>query len=247
MDQHPQDNNPNETQSPQLVPTPPPPPQPASWTASDTWLGLGILILVVVGYVFALALLEPTQGTGIFYVATFEFIMLVPIAIIFLWRKVSWKELGFRAFSTAALSLGCGLLVAVYVLVIINNLIMVALGVATQADVISEILGEIDSPYLFAFTTAIVAPITEELFFRGFLFKGLREKYGWVNALMFSSIIFALFHGQLATLLPTFLLGALFAYMYQRTESVYPGMVLHFAVNAMGAMVLLFANQAGIL
>lgn len=247
MDQQPQDNNPNETQPPQIVPTPPPPPQPASWTANDAWLGLGLLLLIVAGYLFALAQLEPSRGNNIFFVATFEFILLIPVAIILLWRRVSWKELGLRAFNKNALALGCGLLVAVYVLVIINNLIMVALGVVTQADVISDILGEIDAPYLFAFTTAIVAPITEELFFRGFLFKGLREKYGWVNALMFSSIIFALFHGQLATLLPTFLLGALFAYMYQRTESVYPGMILHFAVNAMGAMVLLFANQAGIL
>ncbi|MBI2333007.1 MAG: CPBP family intramembrane metalloprotease [Chloroflexi bacterium] len=64
---------------------------------------------------------------------------------------------------------------------------------------------------------------------------------------MFSSIICALFHGQLATLLPTFLLGALFSYMYQRTESVLPGMVLHCIVNTMGVMVLLLANQTGIL
>lgn len=247
MDQQPLDNNPNETQAPQNVPTPPPPPKPASWSAADTWLGLGLLILIVAGYLFALAQFEPSKSNSIFFVATFEFILLIPIAVIFLWRRVSWIALGFKPFNRDALALGCGLLVAVYVLVIINNLIMMALGVVTQADVISDILGEIDAPYLFAFTTAIVAPITEEMFFRGFLFKGLREKYGWVNALMFSSIIFALFHGQLATLLPTFLLGALFAYMYQRTESIFPGMVLHFTVNAMGALVLLLANQAGIL
>ena len=246
MDQQsPPDNTPIEIPPSEV--TPPSTPKPAAWTSADTWLGLGLLILIVAGYLLALAQLEPSQSMSIFYVATFEFLLLIPIAIIFLWRKVSWKELGFRIFNRNALSLGCGLLVAVYVLVIINNLIMVALGVVTQADVISEILGEIDAPYLFAFVTAIVAPITEEIFFRGFLFKGFREKYGWVNALMFSSIIFALFHGQLATLIPTFLLGALFAYMYQRTESVYPGMILHFMVNAMGACVLLLANQSGML
>lgn len=238
MDQSPLDNNSDGT-------PPPIAPQPASWSAKDTWLGLALLLIVVAGYVLALAQLEPSQSTNIFYVATFEFILLIPIGIIFLWRKVSWKELGFKRFKSNNLALGCGLLVAVYVVVIINNLVMIALGIATQADVISEILGEIDAPYLFAFVTAIVAPITEEIFFRGFLFKGFREKYGWVNALMFSSIIFALFHGQIATLIPTFLLGALFAYMVQRTESIYPGMILHFAVNAMGALVLLFVNQVG--
>lgn len=235
MDQQPLDNNTDQT-----------PPKPASWTAGDTWLGLGLLVIAVLGYIFALSQLEPSQSISIFYVATFEFILLIPIVIIFLLRKVSWKELGFQTFSRNSLALGCGLLVAVYIVTIVNNLIMIALNIITQADVISEILGELDSPYLFAFVTAIVAPITEEIFFRGFLFKGLREKYGWVNALMFSSIIFALFHGQIATLIPTFLLGTLFAYMYQRTESVYPGMILHFIVNTMGVVVLLAADQIGI-
>jgi membrane protease YdiL (CAAX protease family) len=184
---------------------------------------------------------------SLFVVATFEFLLLIPIAIIFFWRRVPWVALGLNRFNPNTLAIGCGLLVAVYMVVIINNLIMMALGIITQADVVSDLLGEIDSPLLFAFVTAIVAPFTEELFFRGFLFKGLREKYGWVNALMFSSIIFALFHGQVATLIPTFLLGALFAYLYQRTESVFPGMLLHFAVNSIGVIVLLIANQMGVL
>jgi len=247
MDKQPLDNNTDETPSPQPEVTPPAPPQPASWTANDTWLGLGLLIFIVAGFLFGMSRLEASRSLGLFVVASFEFLLLIPIAIIFLWRKVSWTELGLRRFDPNTLALGCGLLVVVYTLVIINNLIMVALGVVTQADVVADLLGEIDSPILFAFVTAFVAPFTEELFFRGFLFKGLREKFGWVSALIFSSVIFALFHGQIATLIPTFLLGALFAYLYQRTESVFPGMLMHFLVNAMGSCVLLAANQMGAL
>ena len=240
MEQTPPSNNTDET-------PPPSAPRPATWSASDTWLGLGLLVLVIAGYLLGIAQLETSRTMSLFVVATFEFLLLIPIAIIFLWRRVPWHALGLNRFDPNTLTIGCGLLVGVYIVVIINNLIMMALGVITQADVVSDLLGEIDSPFLFAFVTAIVAPFTEELFFRGFLFKGLREKYGWVNALMFSSIIFALFHGQIATLIPTFLLGALFAYMYQRTESVFPGMFLHFAVNAVGVVVLLLANQMGVL
>ncbi|MCE7859403.1 MAG: CPBP family intramembrane metalloprotease [Chloroflexi bacterium CFX2] len=245
MNKQPLDNNPIETPPPQSEGTPPSALKPAAWTANDSWLGLGILILLVAAYFLVVYRFEESQNLGILVVATFEFILLIPIALIFFLRKVSWIELGLRGFERNALALGCGLLAAVYFIVIINNLVMMALGVVTQADVITEVLGEIDSPFLLAFVTAIVAPITEELFFRGFLFKGLRQKYGWINALMFSSIIFALFHGQLATLIPTFLLGALFAYMYQRTESVLPGMILHFVVNSMGICVLLAASHYG--
>lgn len=240
MQQPPLDNNPDET-------PPLPAPKPATWSANDTWLGLGLLLLTVAAFLFATSRFESSRSLGLFVVATFEFLLLIPIAVIFFWRRVPWRALGLNRFNPNTLALGCGLLVGVYILVIINNLIMMALGIITQADVVSDLLSEIDSPFLFAFVTAIVAPFTEELFFRGFLFKGLREKYGWVNALVFSSIIFALFHGQIATLIPTFLLGALFAYMVQRTDSVFPGMILHFAVNAMGVVVFLAADQMGVL
>lgn len=240
MEQTPPTNNIDDTPPPSV-------PKPATWSAADTWLGLLLLILTIAAYFFAISKFEYSKTLSLFVVASFEFILLTPIAIIFLWRRVSWAALGLNRFNPNTLAIGCGLLVAVYIVVIINNLIMMALGIITQADVVSDLLAEIDSPLLFAFVTAIVAPFTEELFFRGFLFKGLREKYGWVNALMFSSIIFALFHGEIATLIPTFLLGALFAYMYQRSESVFPGMFLHFAVNAMGTVVFLLANQMGAL
>jgi membrane protease YdiL (CAAX protease family) len=254
MEQPPLDNIPAEPPPPQTdeAPLSPPfdtaqdKPKPAAWTANDTWLGLGLLLVLVGVYFAVIFLLGESQNLGIFVVATFEFILLIPIAVVFLVRKAAWTELGLRPFKRNDLALGCGLLAAVYIVVIVNNLVMIALGVVTQADVVSDLLGELDAPILFAFVTAIVAPFTEELFFRGFLFKGFRQKYGWVRALLISSAIFALFHGQVATLIPTFLLGALFAYLYQRTESVFPGMILHFTVNSMGACILLAASQFGI-
>ncbi len=226
---------------------PPPPPVPATWSANDTWLGLALLIVIVLGYAFGFTRLESTPSINTLFIALFELLLLIPIAIIFLWRRVSWVELGLKRFDSKVLSLGCGLLVLVYLVTVINNLLMIALGVVVQAEVITEMFNEMDSPFIFAFSTVILAPITEELFFRGFLFKGLREKYGWVNALMFSSIIFALFHGQLATLLPTFMLGALFAYMVQKTGSVLPGMLLHFSINAFSTTMLLIAMQMGLI
>ena len=122
---------------------------------------------------------------------------------------------------------------------------MMMLGVITQAETIFDVLNQIDSLVVFAIATMLVAPTVEEIFFRGFLFKGFREKYGWKVALVLSSVIFSLFHGQIATLIPTFLLGALFSYMVQRTESVLPGMILHFIINSIGTCGLLVAYQFG--
>ena len=225
-----------------------PSPLSLQWKTSDTWIGLGILVFLILGFtlgIVQLGLMESLNATWLL-IAIPEFLMFVPIAIIFIWRKVPWKELGFSKFKGQDLALGFGILLFVYFLSMVNNVIMMMLGVITQAEVVFDVLKEIDSLALFALSSVILAPVFEELFFRGFLFKGFREKYGWKLSLVLSSFIFSVFHGQVATLIPTFLLGALFAYLYQRTESIFPSMILHFGINSVGTCGLLVAYQFGI-
>ena len=76
--------------------------------------------------------------------------------------------------------------------------------------------------------------MVEEIFFRGFLFQGFRQKYGWVNAALLSSAIFAAAHLDPVALIPTFVLGIVLAYVYHRSNSLWPGIILHFLVNAFG-------------
>ena len=219
--------------------------QTTTWKTSDTWLGLGILILLIAAFLALSIYLDLVKTSSYLLLIVPEFLMLVPIVIIFLWRKVSWKALGFSKFKRGDLALGIGLLLVVYFFSIINNVVMMSLGVITQAENIFAVLDEIDSLPIFVLTSMFIAPTFEEIFFRGFLFKGFRQKYGWKIALVVSSIIFSLFHGQIATLIPTFLLGSLFAYLYQRTESIFPGMILHFIINSIGTCGLLVVYQLG--
>ncbi|HNK62734.1 MAG TPA: CPBP family intramembrane metalloprotease [Anaerolineales bacterium] len=223
----------------------PTPQSPTPWKASDAWLGLALLIVLLLAFFVGVSLLQLEGMFSQMAVSSFELLLLAPIAVIFSWRKIAWRELGLRGFERREIFRGLGLLALVYIVVAVNNIVMTALGVVTQADVVFDILGESASPIPLVVATVVIAPIVEELFFRGFLFKGLRDQYGWKNALMFSSIIFSLFHMQVAALVPTFLLGALFAYIYQRTESVYPGMLLHFLVNSLGICGMLVLYQTG--
>jgi membrane protease YdiL (CAAX protease family) len=213
-----------------------------SWSGVDTWLGFGIYVILVSLSLFAAAF-NPSTATGVLFMVGFEFLLLVPITVIFLWRKISWKELGFRAFEWSSIGLGCGLLVMVYVVIIIHNLILSALGVAMQGDVVFGLFSKLESPALLFFVGIVLAPIMEEIFFRGFLFRGFRQRYGLNTALILSSFIFALSHMQLAALLPTFLLGGVLAYMAHRSNSVFPGMILHFMINAWGFCALFAAYK----
>ena len=84
---------------------------------------------------------------------------------------------------------------------------------------------------------ALVAPIVEELTFRGLGFT-LLERFGRWPAIVLVGIAFGLAHGLVDALPPLVVFGMCLAYLRSRTESVYPGMILHALYNS---LVLLFA------
>ncbi len=77
----------------------------------------------------------------------------------------------------------------------------------------------------------VLAPIFEEIIFRGLVFSTLRAKFGFPISMIGSAIIFALAHGYGPIAFLTVLWsGMLWAWTYERTGSVIPGMCAH-AIN----------------
>jgi membrane protease YdiL (CAAX protease family) len=215
----------------------------APWKFIDNWIGVALLVIIdVIIFVISLgsAKTELAQSAAIILL---ELSYLLPVILIFAWRRIHWKALGFGKFDWNTLAIGCGLLVGSYIIIILHNLLLWALGVPTQGEDIVKIFAELDTPLWFFIVGAIFAPLVEEIFFRGFLFQGFRERYGWVKGMLLSSAIFAAAHLQLVALIPTFILGCLLAYLYHRTNSVWPGIILHFLVNAFGLAGAYFATQ----
>ena len=85
---------------------------------------------------------------------------------------------------------------------------------------------------LMLIVMALMPAIGEEICFRGFLYGGLKNKYGVKWAVVLSAIVFSAFHMSLVKLLPTAMLGACLAYIVSVSGSIYIGMVLHFVNNA---------------
>jgi membrane protease YdiL (CAAX protease family) len=80
------------------------------------------------------------------------------------------------------------------------------------------------------------APISEEIFFRGFLFGGLRRRLPFVAAGVVSAAIFGAFHytgaGSLTVLPQLAVLGLVQAWIYERSGSIVPTIGLHMLNNA---------------
>ncbi len=76
-------------------------------------------------------------------------------------------------------------------------------------------------------------PFVEEVFFRGFLLGGLRNRFGPWPALLISSGVFALFHILPGLYVPTFLLGLAFGWVYLKTRSIWPAVFGHTLHNSL--------------
>ena len=81
-----------------------------------------------------------------------------------------------------------------------------------------------------------VAPAVEELTFRG-LGYSLLDPLGRVSAILWVGVAFGLAHGLIEGLPILIVFGAALAFLRSRTDSVYPGMVVHAAFNAVALIV----------
>lgn len=213
------------------------------WKPVDHWVGILMLVLIDAALLFA-----ASQGLGARVVQNAGLVLvqlsyLVPLIVIFAYRRANPLSLGFGRFDWNTLGLGCGLLIASYLVILGHNIVLTLLGVNTQGEQILQLFGALDSPLWFIVVGVIVAPVVEELFFRGFLFQGFRQRYGWVNGALLSSAVFAFAHLDPVALIPTFILGILLAYMYHRTDSVWIPILLHVLVNGMGLCAAYVATQ----
>ena len=88
----------------------------------------------------------------------------------------------------------------------------------------------------FAFVVVVVAPIVEELQFRGVGY-GLLERFGPTAAILLVGLAFGLVHGLVAGFPVILVFGTGLAYLRSRTDSIYPCMLLHASFNAFGLIV----------
>jgi membrane protease YdiL (CAAX protease family) len=85
---------------------------------------------------------------------------------------------------------------------------------------------------LMAFAAVIVAPICEEVVFRGYLYPAAKRFAGpWVAALC-TALMFSAAHGSMAALLPLFVFGLVLVALYEFTGSIWAPVAAHFLFNA---------------
>ena len=96
---------------------------------------------------------------------------------------------------------------------------------------VAEMAINLVDPVVLAIALVVVAPVAEEIFFRGIVYNAWLREYGPRRALIGSAVLFALIHGSIFVLVPIFGLGVALAVLYRSTGSLPAAMVMHAGFN----------------
>ena len=110
------------------------------------------------------------------------------------------------------------------------------IGWQPPTEPIQELLFQERRGAVLAITVAlacVVAPVAEELFFRGVVYGALRQRIAWPAAMLISAGIFAAIHTNLLGFLSILLLGCLLANLYERTGALVVPIAIHILHNSL--------------
>jgi membrane protease YdiL (CAAX protease family) len=124
--------------------------------------------------------------------------------------------------------------------------LMDKLGVEKVQDTVLILQREKDPLLLglMAFAAVIVAPLCEEVVFRGYLYPATKRFAGpWVAALC-SALVFSAVHGSIAALFPLFIFGLVLVAIYEFTGSIWAPIGVHFLFNGATVAIQILSRYA---
>lgn len=166
-------------------------------------------------------------------------LIITPMLIVTLRKhKIKWKDFGFKKIS---LSKNFGLVAWGYLVFLsitfIISLLILFTGIQIPGYQIQEQILPIFGTDLISLIIAgtiivVIAPIIEEIFFRGVLLRALSNKIGIIYGSIISAAIFAIFHLQFQSIIPIFILGLIMNALVIKSKSIWPAISFHIFNNA---------------
>lgn len=224
------------------------------WKISDAlvifllpWIGLplAVAVYVVLGqYVFdwplAQSLISKLINGDIS--VSFGFVALEAAAAFFLvsryLRKYSarWSDLGLRRFSLWKAFLYLTVAFVAFIIIVFLAYVFIKFLIPgfnpNQEQANDFAKASTPAAYRLSFLALVViAPVLEEIVFRGFMFPAFIKRFGVVGAAVVSSLLFGLAHLQSNIIVYTVILGLVLCLLYRKLGSIWPGIGLHMFNN----------------
>lgn len=175
--------------------------------------------IVILGSSYIYLSIDP-KGDVTGFLTTMGYILLILfdiIVAIYLYLRNKRKEKKVKVTDYfPVVYLGIGMAVALNMLIFLFNLN------GDTADL---------NIYLAILSSGIIGPILEEMLFRYVFLNRLRNFFTTRNAILLSSLVFALLHGNIITMIYAFIMGFIFAYVYVKYDNIKVSIMCHIGAN----------------
>ena len=234
---------------PPVEPVPPPAPtrERTPWGYADMAMAIGIVIggTFLVGAPLAMVAVLIAGGadlgdddiaTAVLLGASLlaEVFLLLAVALFTVGKyRVSWATLGLCLPRRGGWWLPLALLGGALAVVWLYFAVLAALGVEPGGNIPEEAFDSVPLVVLVGVLSLAVAPFMEETFFRGFLFGGLRGRWGVFWAALGTGFLFSLAHIDPLVFIPFTAVGMLFAWGYVYSGSLLASMIAHLLFNGL--------------
>ena len=154
--------------------------------------------------------------------------------------KKNFYSLGFQKTKIKYFSMGIYYWIACLIIVGLWGwmLEILKLDFLLPPNTAKEVLNlAFENIFITIILVSMIAPICEEVFFRGFLINGLERKFNLKISLLISSGIFSIFHIHIGSLFPTFILGICLGLLYIKSKSIYPSIFIHSIHNFLAVII----------
>lgn len=153
-------------------------------------------------------------------------------------RKVSWAQIGLRPIASSWIVNSVMITIAAAIIggaaaVFVQTLLGGDPNSNPQAQAIAPAGFSWPAAISMTFLGGIAVPIGEEIFFRGVLHQWASAKWGALIGSVVSSLVFGLSHGIPAIIAFAFVMGLAIAFAYEKTKSLWPGIIIHIINNSL--------------
>lgn len=215
--------------------------RPSILEANFFYLFIGIILLTLGSYV-------QNQSIYLGLLITEFVIILIPTLFYLKMRQYSLK----RVLRLNKISIKQAVLIPIIVIfsypigVFLNYIMLIILNYFGKVSANAVPIPESGQEMIIGLIViALSAGICEEIMFRGFVMKAY-ERQGVAKSIVYSAILFGLFHFNVQNLLGPIYLGILFGYIVYKTDSIFSSIIAHATNNAFALILGMLVSKINI-
>ena len=188
---------------------------------------------------------ENSVAYVVFMILTLHGSILAATAFVLRWNHISWRTAFGFTWRTLGRSIGWGAFAALVFLPVgillqwlsmqFLNALNLETPVQEAVDILQHAHNATNRALLVVFAVAI-APVAEEVLFRGVLYPSIKRLGFPRLALWITSILFAAIHGNLPVFVPLVALAAALAMLYEYTDNLLAPITAHAVFNAVNLL-----------